>query len=199
MADLPEQITTLIKQLAKLPGVGQRSAQRLAFHILKMSDSDTQAFINAVDSAKKKLIKCSICGGITDIEPCAICSSEKRKNGILCVVADPKDVFVLEGMHEFSGQYHVLGGTLSPMDGVTPKDLNIDSLIKRVKSGEIKEVILATNPDVAGEATASYLCDVIKPLGVRVTRLAYGIPMGSNLEFIDPLTLSMAIEGRRDI
>ena len=196
MADLPEQITTLIKQLAK-PPVGQRSAQRLAY-ILKMSDSDTRAFINAVDSAKKtdKMLHMR-----RNHRHRALRYLQQReaKNGLLCVVADPKDVFVLEGMHEFSGQYHVLGGTLSPMDGVTPKDLNIDSLIKRVKSGEIKEVILATNPDVAGEATASYLCDVIKPLGVRVTRLAYGIPMGSNLEFIDPLTLSMAIEGRRDI
>ncbi|NLB61167.1 MAG: recombination protein RecR [Clostridiales bacterium] len=199
MADLPEPITTLIKQLAKLPGVGQRSAQRLAFHVLKMSDADVLAFVNAIDSAKKNLKNCSVCGGITDIEPCAICNSEKRKNGILCIVANAKDVFVIEGMREFSGQCHVLGGTLSPMDGISPKDLNIDSLIKRVKAGGINEVILATNPDVAGEATASYLSDILKPLGVRVTRLAYGIPMGGSLEFIDPLTLSIAIEGRRDI
>lgn len=200
MVDLPSPVVELTRLLAKLPGVGRRSAQRLAFHLLDMRDSDINTYMYAIKNAREKTMTCSVCGSLATSSPCSICSDSRRDGSIICIVSSPRDVFSMENIRGgYNGKYHVLGGALSPINGIGPEDLNITPLMKRIRSGNIKEIIFATNPDVEGEATASYLAKLIKPYGIKTTRIAHGIPMGSNLEYIDAMTLSLALEGRREM
>ena len=200
MEYLPPALETLVEHFAKLPGVGRKSAQRLAFHILGQSDEDAEAFAQAILNAKKSIHCCPVCQNLTEGDgPCSICSSPRRDHSLICVVADPKDVMAMERSREYGGLYHVLHGVISPMSHVGPDDLHIKSLVERVAAGGVAEVIMATNPDTEGEATAMYLCRLLKPFGVKVTRLAYGIPVGGHLEFADDATLMRALEGRREI
>ena len=194
-----EPINTLCAQLAKLPGVGSKSAQRLAYFILDMPASSAKELAEAIIRAKDTVRYCPICGNYTDVEPCAICTDEKRSDDVICVVEDPKEVFAMEKLREYRGRYHVLHGAISPTDGIGPGDIRIKKLIERVDKGSVHEVILATNPDVKGEATASYIARILKPKGVRVTRIAHGVPIGGNLEYVDEMTLLKAVEGRRDM
>ncbi len=200
MEYFPAPLENLVEQFAKLPGIGGKSAQRLAFHVLSLSEEEAQAFADAIVNAKKNVTCCPICqnftagGGV-----CSICASPRRDAGVICVVADPRDVVAIERSREFNGHYHVLHGVISPMNHVGPDDLQIKSLVERVSKGDIREVIMATNPDTEGEATAMYIARLLRPFGVRVTRLAYGIPVGGHLEFADDATLMRALEGRRDI
>ena len=184
-----EPINTLCAQLAKLPGVGAKSAQRLAYYILDMSEASARELAQSIINAKEKVRYCPICGNYTDREPCAICADEKRSGEVICVVEDPKEVFAMEKLREYRGRYHVLHGAISPTDGIGPGDIRIKELIERVDAGGVKEVILATNPDVKGEATASYIARILKPKGVRVTRIAHGVPIGGSLEYVDEMTL----------
>lgn len=196
----PPALETLVEQFAKLPGIGRKTAQRLAFHVLALSEEDASLFAHAILHAKQLIHCCPICQNLTEGDgACPICSSQKRDHAVICVVADPKDVVAMERSHEYSGVYHVLHGVISPMNGVAPDDLHIKSLVTRVSSGEIQEVIMATNPDTEGEATAMYLSRLLKPFQVRVTRLAYGIPVGSHLEYADSATLMRALEGRQEL
>ena len=200
MEYLPPALETLVEHFAKLPGVGRKSAQRLAFHILGQSDEDAEAFAQAILNAKKSIHCCPVCQNLTEGDgPCSICSSPRRDHSLICVVADPKDVMAMERSREYGGLYHVLHGVISPMSHVGPDDLHIKSLVERVASGGVAEVIMATNPDTEGEATAMYLCRLLKPFGVKITRLAYGIPVGSHLEYADDATLMRALEGRREL
>ena len=194
-----EPINTLCAQLAKLPGVGSKSAQRLAYFILDMPASSAKELAEAIIRAKDTVRYCPICGNYTDVEPCAICTDEKRSDDVICVVEDPKEVFAMEKLREYRGRYHVLHGAISPTDGIGPGDIRIKELIEQVDKGSVHEVILATNPDVKGEATASYIARILKPKGVRVTRIAHGVPIGGNLEYVDEMTLLKAVEGRRDM
>ena len=200
MEYFPAPLENLVEQFAKLPGIGGKSAQRLAFHVLSLSEEEAQAFADAIVNAKKNVTCCPICqnftagGGV-----CSICASPRRDAGVICVVADPRDVVAIERSREFNGHYHVLHGVISPMNHVGPDDLQIKSLVERVSKGDIREVIMATNPDTEGEATAMYIARLLRPFGVRVTRLAYGIPVGGHLEFADDATLMRALEGRRNI
>ena len=194
-----EPINTLCAQLAKLPGVGSKSAQRLAYFILDMPASSAKELAEAIIRAKDTVRYCPICGNYTDVEPCAICTDEKRSDDVICVVEDPKEVFAMEKLREYRGRYHVLHGAISPTEGIGPGDIRIKELIERVDKGSVHEVILATNPDVKGEATASYIARILKPKGVRVTRIAHGVPIGGNLEYVDEMTLLKAVEGRRDM
>ena len=194
-----EPINTLCAQLAKLPGVGSKSAQRLAYFILDMPASSAKELAEAIIRAKDTVRYCPICGNYTDVEPCAICTDEKRSDDVICVVEDPKEVFAMEKLREYRGRYHVLHGAISPTDGIGPGDIRIKELIERVDTGSVHEVILATNPDGKGEATASYIARILKPKGVRVTRIAHGVPIGGNLEYVDEMTLLKAVEGRRDM
>ena len=194
-----EPIQTLASRLARLPGIGNKSALRLAYHILDMSEDGAKELADAIINARSKVQACKICGAYTDVDPCAICSDKSRRKDIICVVAEAKDVLAMEKMREYHGQYHVLGGVLSPMNGIGPSELRIAELLKRIKEQGVSEVIIATNPDVEGEATSSYIARIIKQNGVRVTRIAHGIPIGGNLEYIDEMTLFKAIEGRREI
>ena len=194
-----EPINTLCAQLAKLPGVGAKSAQRLAYYILDMSEASARELAQSIINAKEKVRYCPICGNYTDREPCAICADEKRSGEVICVVEDPREVFAMEKLREYRGRYHVLHGAISPTDGIGPGDIRIKELIERVDKGSVHEVILATNPDVKGEATASYIARILKPKGVRVTRIAHGVPIGGNLEYVDEMTLLKAVEGRRDM
>ena len=194
-----EPINTLCAQLAKLPGVGSKSAQRLAYFILDMPASSAKELAEAIIRAEDTVRYCPICGNYTDVEPCAICTDEKRSDDVICVVEDPKEVFAMEKLREYRGRYHVLHGAISPTDGIGPGDIRIKELIERVDKGSVHEVILATNPDVKGEATASYIARILKPKGVRVTRIAHGVPIGGNLEYVDEMTLLKAVEGRRDM
>lgn len=189
-------LTKLTECFARLPGIGKKSAQRLAFHVLRMPKEEADAFANAILEAREKIGYCEICKNITDTPRCAICSDESRDRTTICVVEDPRDVIAIERTKEYHGLYHVLGGLISPMDGVGPESLFIKELLSRMNSGEVKEVIMATNPTVEGEATAMYISRLLKPMGVKVTRLAYGIPVGGNLEYADEVTLYRAIEGR---
>ena len=197
----PEPLENLIKQFAKLPGVGSKTAQRYAFSLLAMDDGDVKGLSEAISHAKSSLHSCPVCGSYTaNNGKCDICTDPSRSDDIICVVENARDVFYMAGMQNgFEGKFHVLGGVLSPMDGITPDDLNIKSLCERVKGGSVKEVIIATEPDVEGETTANYIASLIKPLGVKVSRIAYGMPIGSNLEYVDAVTLSLAIEGRREM
>ena len=191
-----EAIQHLTNQLSRLPGVGKKTAQRLAFHIVSMPEDEVRELAVSIFNGKKKVHYCPVCGNFTDVDPCAICQDPKRRHDIVCVVRDARDVNALERMREFDGLYHVLGGVISPMDGVGPDDIRIRELMSRLASGEITEVVLATNPDVEGEATAAYISRLIKPMGVKVTRIAHGVPVGGELEYTDEVTLLRAFQGR---
>lgn len=194
----PASLENLIDKLASLPGIGQKSAQRLAFYILSLDNDDAAAFADAIVQAKNSVSCCAVCQNLTDKEICPICSDPRRDEKTICVVSDPKDVIAIERGREYNGHYHVLHGVISPMNHVSPDDLKIKELVARVAEGEIEEVIMATNPDTEGETTARYISRLLKPFGTKVTRLAYGIPVGSNLEFADDATLMRALEGRRE-
>ena len=199
MEYFPAALEKLVEQFARLPGIGGKSAQRLAFHVLSLTDEEAQEFADAITQAKRTVTCCPVCRNLTDGGVCSICASSKRDGSVVCVVADPRDVVAIERAREFNGHYHVLHGVISPMNHVGPDDLEIKSLVERVSKGGIEEVIMATNPDTEGEATAMYVARLLRPFGVRVTRLAYGIPVGGHLEFADDATLMRALEGRRDI
>ncbi|MBO4815538.1 MAG: recombination protein RecR [Clostridia bacterium] len=192
-------IEKLIESFEKLPSIGHKTAVRLAFHMLDLNDEDTNEFINSIVNAKKNLKYCSICYNISDNDPCPICSSPKRDNSLICVVEDVRDIMAMERTHEFKGVYHVLHGTISPMNGIGPEDIKIKELLTRIGNNNIKEIIIATNPRVEGEATAIYLSKILKPLGIKVTRIAHGIPVGGDLEYTDEITLTKALEGRREL
>ncbi len=195
----PAALQDLADQFARLPGVGSKTAQRLAFHILSLPMADAQAFADAIMEAKKTVHTCPVCQNLTDREICPICDDDTRDHSTICVVADPKDVIALERSREFNGVYHVLHGVLSPLNHVYQDDIRIKELLQRVAQGEIREVIMATNPDTEGEATAMYISRLLRPMEVTVTRLAYGIPVGGLLEYIDEVTLSRALDGRQTI
>lgn len=199
MEYLPAPLEKLVEQFAKLPGVGGKSAQRLAFHVLNLPQEEAEEFSRAILDAKRQVTLCPQCRNLTSGGLCPICASPKRDETTVCVVADPRDVVAMERAREFNGHYHVLHGVLSPMNHVGPDDLQIKSLLDRVAQGIIQEVIMATNPDTEGEATALYIARLLKPFGVKVTRLAYGIPVGGHLEFADDATLMRALEGRREL
>lgn len=192
-------IEKLIESFERLPSIGHKTAVRLAFHMLDLSKEETDEFINSIINAKEKLKYCSNCYNISDTDPCPICSSPKRDNSVICVVEDVRDVMAMERTHEFKGVYHVLHGTISPMNGIGPEDIKIKELLNRIANNDIKEIIIATNPRVEGEATAIYLSKIIKPLGIKVTRIAHGITVGGDLEYTDEVTLSKALEGRREL
>ena len=198
MAEI-EAIAKLVNQLSKLPGVGRKTAQRLAYHIIGLPEEQVRELAVAIFNGKKQVRFCSICGNYATEDPCPMCRDEDRKNGLLCVVKDPRDVAAMERMRDFNGQYHVLHGVISPMQGVGPDDIRIRELVERLKTGAYTEVILATNPDVEGEATASYIARLIRPMGIRVTRIAHGIPVGADLEYTDEVTLSKAFSGRSEM
>lgn len=199
MEYFPAALEKLVEQFARLPGIGSKSAQRLAFFVLSLPEEEAKSFADAIVDAKRTVTCCPVCRNLTDGGLCPICSSPKRDEHIICVVADPRDVVAIERAREYNGRYHVLHGVISPMNHVGPDDLEIKSLLDRVAQGGVEEVIMATNPDTEGEATAMYLARLLRPFGVRVTRLAYGIPVGGHLEFADDATLMRALEGRRDI
>ena len=199
MSRFAEPMTRLIDELKKLPGIGSKSAQRLAFHILRSTDEDAEALASAVREVKAKLHLCSVCNNITDVDPCVYCSSATRNQRLICVVEEPTNIAAVEKTRHFNGVYHVLHGSLSPLHGVGPEHLRISSLLKRLDEGQADEVIIATNPTVEGEATATYLSQQIKPTGVRVTRIATGIPAGSDIEYADEVTMLKAMEGRREL
>ena len=196
---LPEPLARLVEQLQKLPGIGAKGAQRLAFHLLKNPREESERLCEAIRDVKERVTYCSVCNNITDTDPCVFCTNPSRDARMICVVEEPQNVTVVEKTRGFRGTYHVLMGTLSPLQGVGPDDLKIKGLLGRVGNGGVEEVIIATNPTVEGEATALYLARLLKPLGVRVTRIAMGIPVGSDLEYADEVTMSRAMEGRRDI
>ena len=199
IVSLPEPLARLVEQLQKLPGIGAKGAQRLAFHVLKNPREDAELLCEAIRDVKEQVTYCSTCNNITAIDPCMFCTGASRDHRIICVVEEPQNVMVVEKTREFRGLYHVLMGTLSPLHGVGPDDLKIKGLLDRVGAGGVNEIILATSPTVEGEATALYLARLLKPLGVRVTRIAMGIPVGSDLEYADEVTMTRAMEGRRDI
>ncbi|MCQ2452174.1 MAG: recombination mediator RecR [Oscillospiraceae bacterium] len=198
MSLFPPTLEILIDKFASLPGIGKKSAQRLAFHILARDESEVKAFAEALLLAKQSIYRCRVCQNLTDTELCPICSDPRRDSKVICVVSDPKDVVALERGREYQGLYHVLHGVISPMNHVAPDDLMIKELVARVAEGEVEEVIMATNPDTEGETTARYISRLLKPFDVKTTRLAYGIPVGSNLEYADDATLMRALEGRRE-
>ena len=199
MQYFPAALQNLADQFARLPGIGGKTAQRLAFHVLGLSEESAQEFADAIMEAKKSVHTCPVCQNLTDRELCPICDDDMRDHGVICVVAEPKDVIAMERSREFRGVYHVLHGVISPLNHVTQDDIKIKELLLRVGSENVREVIMATNPNVSGEATAMYLCKLLKPLGVRVTRIAHGIPVGGDLEYADEVTLLRAMEGRREM
>jgi len=199
MPDFAEPISRLIEEFKKLPGIGQKTAQRLAFHVLRHSAEDACALAAAIRDAKEKIRACSVCNNITDTDPCLYCTSATRNRKLICVVEEPHNIMPVEKTRQFSGLYHILGGVLSPLQGVGPEQLKIKSLIERLKNGAVEEIIIATNPTAEGEATAVYISKLIKPLGVRVTRIAMGVPVGSDLDYADEITMLKALEGRRDL
>ena len=192
-------IEKLIQSFEKLPSIGNKTAARLAFYILNASEEETNEFVSSIVNAKKNLKYCSKCYNISDTDPCTICGNPKREQSQICVVEDVRDIIAMERTHEFKGVYHVLHGSISPMNGIGPEDIKIKELLARLMDGQVKEVILATNPRVEGEATAMYLSKLIKPLGISVTRIAHGIPVGGDLEYTDEITLTKALEGRREL
>jgi recombination protein RecR len=199
MSKFAEPMTRLIDELKKLPGIGSKTAQRLAFHILRSSDDDAEALAGAVRDVKANLRLCSICNNITDVDPCVYCSSPTRNQKLVCVVEEPTNIASVEKTRHFNGVYHVLHGSISPLHGVGPEQLRIGNLLTRVQGGQVEEVILATNPTVEGEATANYLAQQLRRHGLRVTRIAMGIPVGSDIEYTDEVTMLKAMEGRREI
>ena len=199
MQYFPVALQELADQFARLPGIGGKTAQRLAFHVLSLPEDEAQEFADAIMAAKKTVHTCPVCQNLTDREVCPICDDDLRDRSIICVVAEPKDVIAMERSREFSGVYHVLHGVISPLNHVTQDDIKIRELLLRVGSGQVREVIMATNPDTEGEATAMYISRLLRPMEVKVTRLAYGVPVGSQLEYTDEVTLSRALEGRQEI
>ena len=199
MAFFPTSFEELIDRFASLPGIGRKSAQRLAFHVLALPEGEAEAFAETILRARRTVHTCPVCQNLTDGELCAVCADERRDKSLICVVAEARDVASLERSREYNGVYHVLHGVLSPMSHIGPDDIRISELVRRVADGGVQEVIMATNPDTEGDATAMYIARLLKPFDVRVTRLAYGIPVGSNLEFTDDATLVRALEGRRDM
>lgn len=200
MRQYPKPLNKLINELSKLPGIGGKTAQRLAFHILALEESEATALANSIVNAKRSLHYCSVCGNLTDTDPCEICSDESRDRTKVCVVETPQDVIAMERIREFKGLYHVLHGAISPVEGIGPNDINLKSLIIRLQQhDEIDEIIVATNPNIEGEATAMYIARLLKPSGIKVTRIAHGIPVGGDLEYADEVTLLKAMEGRREI
>ncbi len=199
MSNFSKPIENLIRQLSKLPGIGQKTAQRLAFHIINMEDEDAKALSSSILEAKEKIQFCSICQNIADSNPCEICSSTDRSGEVICVVESPREVIAMEKSKEFNGKYHVLHGTISPSNSITPDMLKIRELVERLASDDIKEVILATNPTIDGEATAMYIARLLKPFGIKITRIARGLPMGADIEYADEVTITKALENRVEI
>ena len=199
MQFFPAALQNLADQFARLPGIGGKTAQRLAFHVLSLSEDAAQEFADAIMDAKRSVHTCPVCQNLTDKEICPICDDDMRDHSLICVVAEPKDVIAMERSREFRGIYHVLHGVISPLNHVTQDDIKIKELMMRVASGEVREIIMATNPDTEGEATAMYISRLLRPMEVKVTRLAYGVPVGSQLEYADEVTLSRALEGRQEI
>jgi len=195
----PDPLAKLISELQKLPSIGPKTAQRIAMHILRMKDEDAKRLGQVISDVKDQIIYCSLCGGVTDRDPCHICSDQRRDHSIICVVEETDDIMALEKAGVFKGVYHVLMGALSPMEGINPDDLRIKELFERINSQEIAEVLIATNPNAQGQATAIYLSKKIKPMGIKVTQLAYGLPIGGDIEYADEVTLGKALEGRREI
>lgn len=189
----------LINELSRLPGIGGKTAQRLAFHILSMDEKEARNLADAIIDAKTNMTYCSVCGNLTDTDPCAICSDPARSHETICVVETPKEVVAMERIKEFTGLYHVLHGAISPMEGIGPEDINLKQLIVRLQQEDVKEIILATNPNIEGEATAMYIARLVKPSGIKVSRIAHGIPVGGDLEYADEVTLLKAVEGRREL
>jgi recombination protein RecR len=199
MYNYPAPLQKLINELSKLPGIGGKSAQRLAFFILSMNDDDAAGVANAITGAKTEMRYCSICGNLTDEDPCLLCNDASRDRSSICVVESPRDVAAIERMKEYKGLYHVLHGAISPMDGIGPEEINLKQLIVRLQGDDVHEVIIATNPNIEGEATAMYIARLVRPSGIRVSRIAHGIPVGGDLDYTDEITLSKAMEGRREI
>ncbi|MGI6776796.1 MAG: recombination mediator RecR [Acetivibrionales bacterium] len=192
-------IAKLIEEFEKLPGVGHKTAQRLAFHVLTLPEEKARSLANAIIGAKQKIKYCSFCNNLTDTDTCSICSNPARDPSLICVVEDPRDVVAMERTREFKGLYHVLHGAISPMEGIGPDDIKIKDLLARIRQGGVKEVILATNPNIEGEATAMYISKLLKPFGIKTSRIAHGIPIGGDLEYADEITLAKALEGRREL
>ena len=192
-------LARLIEQFERMPSIGHKTAQRLAFHVLNMSDEQAQSFAKAILDAHEKIHRCSVCCNLSEDELCPICSRADRDASVICVVEDPRDVIAIERTHEFNGTYHVLGGVISPLNGIGPEQLNIKELVARMGSGEVKEIIIATDSDIEGEATAMYISRLLKPMGIETSRLAYGVPVGADLEYADEVTLLRALEGRQKI
>jgi recombination protein RecR len=195
----PEPLTRLMDELQRLPGIGRKGAQRLAFHVLKSTRDEANRLCDAIRDVKERITYCSVCNNVTDVEPCSICADEARSPRLICVVEEPPNVLAIERSRDYNGIYHVLMGALSPLQGIGPDELRIKGLLTRVDGGGVEEVILATNPTVEGEATAIYLARLLKPLGVKVTRIAMGVPVGSDLEYADDVTVHKAMEGRREV
>jgi recombination protein RecR len=199
MPDFAEPIARLIDQFKRLPGIGQKTAQRLAFHVLRTEPEEAMALAEAIRDAKLKIRQCSVCNNITDADPCLYCTGPTRNRSVICVVEEPHNIIAIERTRQYSGLYHVLGGALSPLEGRGPEQLKLKGLIERLKNGSVQEIIIATNPTAEGEATAVYVSKLIKPLGVRVTRIGVGIPVGADLEYADEITMLKAMEGRHDL
>ena len=200
MKQYPRPLNKLINELSKLPGIGGKTAQRLAFHVLSLTDQEAASLADAIVNAKKSLHYCSVCGNLTDQDPCLICSDKERDQSVICVVETPQDVMAMERIREYNGLYHVLHGAISPVEGIGPNDINLKTLITRLQGHDrVKEIIIATNPNIEGEATAMYISRLIKPSGIKVTRIAHGIPVGGDLEYADEVTLLKSLEGRREL
>ena len=200
MKQYPRSLNKLINELGKLPGIGGKTAQRLAFHVLSLTDREAETLAEAIVDAKRSMHYCSVCGNLTDKELCGICSDESRDKTVICVVETPQDVMAMERIREYKGTYHVLHGAISPAEGIGPADINLKSLIERLQGdSDVEEVIIATNPNIEGEATAMYIARLLKPAGIKVTRIAHGIPVGGDLEYADEVTLLKAVEGRREL
>ncbi|MBO9597758.1 MAG: recombination protein RecR [Cohnella sp.] len=195
----PEPIAKLIDAFSRLPGIGPKTAARLAFYVLRMKEDEVIDFAKALVNVKRNLTYCSVCCNITDTDPCRICSDKSRDMSVICVVQEPKDLVAMERTREYNGHYHVLNGAISPMDGIGPDDIRIAELLRRLSDERVLEMILATNPNIEGEATAMYLSRLVKPFGIKVTRIAHGLPVGGDLEYADEVTLSRALEGRREL
>ncbi len=199
MKQYPRPLARLINEISKLPGIGNKSAQRLAFHIIDLEEEEVKKLTEALLSAKKELKYCSVCGDLTEGDPCSICSNSQRRQDVICVVESPKDVMAMERTKAFDGLYHVLHGVIAPLEGVGPEDINLKSLIKRLQENDVNEVIIATNPNIEGEATAMYIGRLLKPSGIKVTKLAHGLPVGGDLEYADEVTLLKSLEGRSSL